>query len=187
MLGAPAKADQSFYVVSSWLHAEIALEVASVPRDQLPVIRDFSRARFLVIGWGNDEFYRAKKMTLPILLRAIFLVEPSVLHVAAVPDSVADFFPHRRIYKLSVGDAGFAKMLRYLNDAFARNASGKLIPLEQGFYPASQFYEARGKYYLLKTCNVWTARALREAGVPVSPPFALTSGNLMWQLRHSRR
>lgn len=184
---ATAKADKSFYVVSSSLHAEIALDVATVPRDELPVIRDFPGARYLVIGWGNDEFYRAKKVTLPILLRAIFLAESSVLHGAAVPGTVESFFPRRRVYKLSVSDAGFAKMLRYLNGAFALDGFGKRIPVQHGFYPSSQFYQARGKYFLLKTCNVWTARALREAGLPVSPPFALTSGNLMWQLRHSRR
>lgn len=169
------------------MHAEIALDVATVPGDQLPVTRDFRGARFLVVGWGNDEFYRAQKVTLPILLRAIFLAEPSVLHVAGVPGRVTDFFPHRRVYKLSVGDAGFSKMLRYLDAAFALDAAGQRIPVQHGFYPASQFYQARGKYFLLKTCNVWTARALREAGVPVSPPFALTSGNLMWQLRRSRK
>ncbi|MDP9290794.1 MAG: DUF2459 domain-containing protein, partial [Verrucomicrobiota bacterium] len=125
---ATAKADKTFYVVSSSLHAEIALDVATVPRATLPVIRDFPGARYLVVGWGNAEFYRAKKVTLPILLRAIFLAEPSVLHVAGVPGSVESFFPRRRVYKLSVSDAGFAKMLRYFNVAFALDAAGKRIP-----------------------------------------------------------
>ena len=45
------------------------------------------------------------------------------------------------------------------------------------------FYVARDKYFLLRTCNTWTARALRSAGLPITPLYAVTAGNVMGQAR----
>ncbi|MDP6343627.1 MAG: DUF2459 domain-containing protein, partial [Alphaproteobacteria bacterium] len=50
-------------------------------------------------------------------------------------------------------------------------------------YPGSRFYEGAGEYHLLNTCNTWTARALRQAGLAVDPGNAVTADDLMAQLR----
>ena len=47
----------------------------------------------------------------------------------------------------------------------------------------SRFYAAREKYSLLKTCNTWTARALRSAGLPITSLYAVSAGNVMEQAR----
>jgi hypothetical protein len=39
----------------------------------------------------------------------------------------------------------------------------------------------------LRTSNTWTARALRQAGVPVTPGLSLTSGSLVRQVRRLSR
>jgi Protein of unknown function (DUF2459) len=49
-------------------------------------------------------------------------------------------------------------------------------------YGDSKFYSARGRYHLLYTCNTWIADALRAAGLPITPVYAMTAGNLMWQV-----
>jgi hypothetical protein len=55
--------------------------------------------------------------------------------------------------------------------------------LGPGLYGDSRFYPSREKFYLLKTCNTWTARLLQAAGYPVGPASALTVGTFMKQLR----
>ena len=55
--------------------------------------------------------------------------------------------------------------------------------LGQGQYANSRFYAARGKYSLLQTCNTWTARALRSAGLPITSLYAVSAGNVMAQTR----
>ena len=59
------------------------------------------------------------------------------------------------------------------------------MPLGPGQAPVSRFYPARERYYLWRTCNTWTARALRAAGVPITPLYAITAGNVMYQARQS--
>ncbi|MDP2702217.1 MAG: DUF2459 domain-containing protein, partial [Candidatus Rokubacteria bacterium] len=53
----------------------------------------------------------------------------------------------------------------------------------RGQYANSRFYVAREKYFLLKTCNTWTARALRSAGLPITSLYAATAGSVMHQTR----
>jgi hypothetical protein len=43
------------------------------------------------------------------------------------------------------------------------------LNLGPGIYGDSTFFRANGKYYFPNTCNVWTARGLKTAGVPIVP------------------
>lgn len=51
----------------------------------------------------------------------------------------------------------------------------------------SRFYRARQDYHLFNTCHPWAARALRAAGLPLSPGTALTRGLLAQQLARAVR
>jgi len=53
--------------------------------------------------------------------------------------------------------------------------------LGPGLYGRSRFYASRERFHLFKTCNVWVATALREAGLPVTP--SINAGALMARLR----
>jgi uncharacterized protein (TIGR02117 family) len=60
--------------------------------------------------------------------------------------------------------------------AFVRTSlqpGGRAYP---GYDHYDAFYEARGRYTLLNTCNAWTGRGLRQAGVRVGrwTPFPVT-------------
>ena len=49
----------------------------------------------------------------------------------------------------------------------------------------SIFYSAARSYHLFHTCHQYAAEALREAGLPVSPFWALGRSSLAWQLRRA--
>lgn len=71
--------------------------------------------------------------------------------------------------------------LRYIHDAHAREGAQPAAPLGPGLYGDSRFYPARERFHLFNTCNVWTARALRAAGLPFAP--AVTAEGVMAQAR----
>ena len=48
---------------------------------------------------------------------------------------------------------------------------------------AGRFYAAQGRFHLGNTCNTWTARMLRAAGVDIDPGGVVTAGDLMGRLR----
>ena len=91
--------------------------------------------------------------------------------------------PRREIFEIAVSGRGFDRLVTFIQEAHARDEAGRAIPLGPGQYGNSRFYLAREKYFLLKTCNTWTARALRAAGAPITPLYALTAGNVMSQAR----
>jgi hypothetical protein len=59
-----------------------------------------------------------------------------------------------------------------------------VAPLAAGHYGDSRFYPGREPFHLLRTCNVWTAGALRAAGLSVRD--AITLDGLMSQVRPLR-
>jgi hypothetical protein len=110
-------------------------------------------------------------------------VNRSAIQVIGVKGPVTRFFRNSEIIALTVSEQEMSGLRRYLAGEFQRDRAGKIIPLGVGFQPNSEFYAGRHKYFLPKTCNVWTAGALRAAGVRVNSTFALTADDLMWRLR----
>ena len=62
---------------------------------------------------------------------------------------------------------GFERLVRYIHDAYDRAGAPVVAPLGPGLYGDSRFYPGWESFNLLRTCNVWTARGLRGAGLPI--------------------
>ena len=60
--------------------------------------------------------------------------------------------------------------------------SGKIIPLDAENPVGGKFFLSVEKYHMFKTCNVWTARGLKNAGLPLRPFYAFNSGNVIRQI-----
>lgn len=177
-------APKVIYVVSHGWHTGIVIARADLP-DDWPGLQDFARSDYLEFGWGDAEYYLAENGTVWLALKALFWPTPSVLHVAGITGSVTAFFPESRLVRISLPESGFARMLRFIRDTFWLVDEGRAIPVAAGLYGEGKFYRARGKFYFPKTCNYWTVSAVREAGLPVIPLFAVTAGGVIAQVeRH---
>lgn len=177
-------APKVIYVVSHGWHTGIVIARADLP-DDWPGLQDFARSDYLEFGWGDAEYYLAENGTVWLALKALFWPTPSVLHVAGITGSVTAFFPESRLVRISLPESGFARMLRFIRDTFWLVDEGRAIPVAAGLYGEGKFYRARGKFYFPKTCNYWTVSAVREAGLPVIPLFAVTAGGVLAQVeRH---
>ena len=62
-----------------------------------------------------------------------------------------------------------------------------MVELESGIYGNSQFYKGVGDFYLMNTCNKWTAKGLKSAGMDISPTFKLTADSIMDYLKDYRQ
>jgi hypothetical protein len=58
-----------------------------------------------------------------------------------------------------------------------------LIPLEDGLFGESRFFLGSRTYYFPRNSNVWTARAVKQAGLDISPIWYQTHGSLMRRVR----
>jgi len=171
----------SFWLVTQDAHTGIAVRRADIPPGLWPESRDFPQADYLEVGWGEREYYMGRDQGFWGTLRVALGSNPSVLHVAGIRGPLPDSFPASEIIELSLSAPDYERLIRYIQDAYDRAGATVVAPLGPGLYGDSRFYPGRESFSLLRTCNVWTAQGLRDAGMPVSD--AITREGLMSQVR----
>jgi uncharacterized protein (TIGR02117 family) len=76
----------------------------------------------------------------------------------------------------------YRRLAEYIQASFQRDAVGRTITVPgRGYGRSDAFYEAVGPYSALLTCNEWTGRALRHAGVRTGV-WTPMSQSIMWRL-----
>jgi uncharacterized protein (TIGR02117 family) len=168
------------YIVSHGWHAGIAIETDAII-DYLPDHPDMPEARYLKFGWGDGRYYTDTEAGFWLMLRAALLPTRSVIHVVGIDISMENYFTGSQVIEIKVSEDGARKMGEFVERRFRKNSDGEVIYAADGLYTNSAFFEARGRYYLPKTSNVWTARALRQTGYPITPIYSFTSGNVVQQ------
>ncbi len=169
-----APADVAVYVVPQGGHTGLAVRMSDIPAPLVPEKRDFPGADYLEIGWGERDFYMAPSAGPWLSFKAGVFPNRSVVHLVGVRGELARAFPASEIVAIPLSRPALEGLLRYVHDAFERE-DGTAVALGRGFYPG------RETFYVLRTCNVWTAGALRAAGLPVRN--ALTVEGILAQVR----
>lgn len=186
--GAPAPRDGvTIFVRTNDVHTWLMVPTVAAGVDWRPLVpardlADPNRAGdYLAFGWGSRAFYLNtpswRDLTLRTAAGALFGNGPALMHVdhERSPRASADERPLR----LSIGQ--YHALARYIRGSFAPGANGRAVPLHgRGYSPSDAFYEARGRYNMLRTSNEWSGAGLRAAGVKVGvwTPFAQS---LMWR------
>lgn len=171
--------EKEVYVVSHGWHTGVVIESSEIV-DLIPELGErFAYSKYFEFGWGDSGFYQANEITTRLTLRAIFWPSDTVVHVVAFNVDPVEYFQNSEVLELSIGVGEYDAMLGFISSSFAKTNAGDVMSMKGGIYGNSQFYEGIGKYYLLNTCNKWTAKALYSAGFEVSPLFKLTSSSVM--------
>jgi len=184
----PPAADEprhGIYVVEHGWHAGIVIARDATLEIGLPPLAELPASRYLEIGWGDRDFYRAPAPGLGLALKAGLLPTASVLHLTAFSRPVDEYFPGSAIIRLELAQSQLEALLAHIADSFELDAAGRPVGLGPGLYGDSQFYRSRQRYHLLRTCNVWTAGALRAGGVPIVPATTLSTTTLFNRLMRS--
>lgn len=175
----PHQPYKTVYLVSHGWHAGIVVRRTDIPPGIWPQHNDFPQAEYLEIGWGDRDYYMTPQPHPGITLKAGLLPTESVLHIVGFSGPVTRYFPHSEVIRLDLSAAGFERLCAHLANSYAEDAAGRSQPLGPSLYGDGRFYLSRETYHAFNTCNVWTARALRAAGCPITPAFTLTVDTLM--------
>lgn len=172
----------TIHVVTHAWHAGIVVRATDVPPGRWPQRHDFPRAEYLEVGWGDREYWQASEPTSGQALSALFRPTPSVLRVIGFRGPPEAFFLQGDVIALELSQPGFERLVAFVEAAYAADERGAPIPVGPGPIAESRFYAARDQYHLLRTSNRWTAEALRTAGLPITPAWAFTAGNVVRQV-----
>ena len=177
------------YVRTNGVHTWILMPKVSPVMDWRPYappehLRDprYGRGDYIAVGYGNREFYLNTPTWADLTVRnagyAMFGGGPPLLHVEHdyQPRATDDTRP------LRITAEEYRRLVAFVRARFRLDPEGHTIPvLGRGYAEWDMFYEANGGYSFVFTCNEWTGRALRAAGVRMGmwTPFAQS---VMWRL-----
>lgn len=184
--GAPPSAGDCMTVRlwSNGWHANLALP-ADAFNEGHPVRTLFPEAQYFLIGWGERDFYMATEAGFWKGLKAIIPPSSSVVHVIAADTPVEDTqWRPRDFVQFAISQAGAEQIADGIAKSLSYDETGTLIILGEGRVAgASHFLAARENFHLFNMCNHWTARRLREAGVPVRAGISFTAPGLISAIR----
>ena len=179
----------TIFVRTNGVHTWIVMPRVNPVMDWSPYapgdhLRDprYGRSDHVAIGYGDREFYLNtptwSDLTIEGAFHAAFGNGPPLLHVEHDHQPRADEW--QRPIRLT--PAQYLRLVDYIRVRFRLDGNGRTIPLMgRGYGVADMFYEAEGGYSFVLTCNEWTGRALRAAGVRTGLWTPLAQ-SIMWRL-----
>ena len=174
------------FVLGHGYHTGLAVHAREVPEAAWPARRDLPDAEYLELGWGDREYYPREDPGVWLALRALFTPTSSTLRVLPVAGPLTSFFRDSEIIELQVSQAGFQRMVEFVRQTHELDANGRGIAISSELHDGSRFYASPRTFHAFENCNVWVARALEAAGLPVDPETAITAGMLLRQVRRLR-
>ncbi len=175
------------YVISHDWHTGFLIPKNKI-QHLIPVLtKRFDNTDLLEFGWGDKGFYQSRKITASLVFSAMFWPTESVVHVVSVSGNSHKFFAGSEIEPVYLSDEGYDSLLKYISNSFRRNEEKEIIELEKGLYGDSQFYAGEGDYFLMNTCNKWTAKGLKSAGMDIGATFTLTASGVIDYLQSQNK
>jgi uncharacterized protein (TIGR02117 family) len=177
------------YITNQGIHTEIIVPVKNkyfnwnqyLPLTEIGRDANFDY-KYLSFGWGDRAFMLAEIPTSATInpvtaFNALFLPTPSTLHLQGY--RVFPQNPETKCVKIS--GYHYLNLVNFMKDSFQLDAKGNKIKISYGYHNSDSFYEANGSYSILRTCNDWTAEALRKADVN-TPLWSTLSSAIMFHL-----
>ena len=162
------------FLISNGTHVDLALPVENavfdwrefVPLDHFHTEKQ-ANFRYISFGWGEKAFYFETPtwgdLTVSTALKATLVPSESAMHVTYLENE-----PRVRASckKVRIDAASYEALCGFVREGFDKDEQGaaRLIELD-GYGKNDRFYEGAGDYHALSTCNDWTNRGLKTAGV----------------------
>jgi uncharacterized protein (TIGR02117 family) len=184
-----AKEGVTIFVRTNGVHTWILVPKVTQEVDWRPLLpgghlRDprWGGGDHVALGYGNRTFYLETPtwgdLTMKNAFAAMFGRGRSLMH--ADHDHRPRASETQRPIVLTREE--YRRLAAFARASFQYDARGRTMPiLGRGYGASDIFYEAVGPYSAFYTCNSWTGRALREAGVRTGVWTPL-SQSIMWRL-----
>ena len=129
-------------------------------------------------GYAERAWYLEKRQGFRGVLRALLWPTEGVVEVGIHGSIWAERTkkPPVEAFRFQISEVGYRSLRSYLRATIASEE-----PV--GIVGNSRFCVARPSYHLFHHCHHYTAKGLREAGLPISMSGALTRGGFAKQLR----
>jgi uncharacterized protein (TIGR02117 family) len=160
------------YILSNGVHTDLVLPAKTKYVDWTQLIKTCntqskdSSISFLAFGWGDKGFYLEtptwNDLKCSTALKAMFALGTSAMHVS----NYKSITENQYCKKIRINEENYKRLITYISSSFLRNGSGDFLHISNSHYNTyDAFYEAKGSYSLLKTCNTWANEGLKVSGI----------------------
>ncbi|MBQ0147414.1 MAG: TIGR02117 family protein [Flavobacteriaceae bacterium] len=160
----------TIYILTNGMHTDIVMPVESevINWSEIIPFRDTKAKqpmKYIAMGWGDKGFYldtpEWKDLKFSTAFNAAFWLGDSAMHTTFYNQ----INESEECRKISISKEEYESLVNYLKNSFNYDTNGKvkLIPTDMVYGNNDAFYEAKGTYSFLFTCNTWAADALKEA------------------------
>ena len=160
------------FLISNGVHTDLCLPAKTNVFDWTTV---FNASEFqpqtsydyISFGWGDKGFFLEtptwNDLTVKTAIKASLMSSSAAMHVTYYTGKPQAGELTR---KIQITKEQLVKLVHHVIRGLALN-NGQVQLIDCCRYPGynDNFYEARGTYHLLNTCNVWTNDALKVAGI----------------------
>ena len=160
------------YILTNGVHTDLVVPVKTPEIDwsqQIPFENTLSKRtdfKYLAIGWGDKGFYLDTPtwadLKFSTAFIAAFWLGESAVH--------ATFYEQMKVgedcKKIMLTPSQYKAMIQYIDASFDKDTQGKYILIKTNavYGKDDAFYEAKGSYSFLHTCNTWANNGLKVAG-----------------------
>ena len=122
--------------------------------------------KYLAIGWGDKGFYLDTPtwadLKFSTAFKAAFWLSESAMHCTYYEKMTVG----KDCVRLNLTRQQYLDLIKFINDKFDRAQNGKpiLIKTDAVYGKNDAFYDAKGSYSFLDTCNTWSNNGLKAAG-----------------------
>jgi uncharacterized protein (TIGR02117 family) len=167
-----AKREIAIYIKTNGVHTDIVVPVRSYIKDWSKEVRFENTVskdttfQYLGMGWGDKGFYLETptwaELKASVAFRAVTGLSTTAIHATFFKTLNED----STCKKLLVSRDQYARLVHYIDDSFQKDNSGHFMYIKTNAnYGANDaFYEAKGSYSLLRTCNTWANNSLKACG-----------------------
>ena len=160
------------YIYTNGVHTDIVMPVKNEMHDwsaKIPFANTTSKKsdyNYVGIGWGDKGFYLDTPtwadLKFSTAVKAAFWMSESAMHTS---------FYHTMTEasdckKIMISKKQYEALVKFIDAKFDRDTNGNyiLIPTKAVYSDNDTFYDAKGSYSFLNTCNTWANDALKAAG-----------------------
>jgi uncharacterized protein (TIGR02117 family) len=167
-----ASNDVAIYIKTNGVHTDVVVPVKNNMYDWSKEIkytnttRTDTTMRYLAMGWGDKGFYLETPtwadLTAKVAFKAAFALGATAIHTTFY----STMQENETCKKININAAQYQRLINYINNSLQKDANGHLIHIKTtaNYSNYDAFYEAKGSYSMLHTCNTWANNALKNCG-----------------------
>lgn len=165
--------DVTIYLSTNGMHTDFVFPIKTEWMDwseELPFSATKSQAtnfNYVAIGWGDKGFFLDVEdwtsVKPGIALNAALGLGSTAMHVTFLRNALeSDTFK-----KVIISKEQYQQLIAFILHSFKRADNGEIIQIltDKVYGQNDAFYIANGRYSFIYTCNTWTNKGLKQAGM----------------------